>query len=73
MIEFVDLDKLTLEQVYTQLGMVDYAYVQTHKYIEHLEAYRSLIVNKIGQLHGNSKSVDNSEELFTDYSREVSG
>lgn len=67
MIEFIDPKNMDFDSVLRQLGLADYTYIQTTTFMERLEQYRTALLNRIEQLHGNSESVDTSTGLRKDF------
>ena len=58
MFEFKELDKLTLEQLFQELGMADFTFIETSNFLEQLELYRS-------KVHQTIKEKQNGENLDT--------
>jgi hypothetical protein len=59
MIEFKDISNLTLNELFQELGIADYTYVETSNFLEQLEGYRQTIHLKIKEKQNEpSKSLD---------------
>ena len=72
--QFIDPTTLSLKELFEQLGMTDYVYVQTSNYIDELEKYRKAIFNQIGVMNnGNSESVDDPAELRVNNGKQDAG
>ena len=72
--QFIDPTTLSLKELFEQLGMTDYVYVQTSNYIDELEKYRKAIFNQIGVMNnGNSESLDNAAILHDDHGKQDAG
>lgn len=56
----MNLDDLTLQQCFEQLGMADYNYIKLSNQIEALEEQRQLLLKKIEGLiqNGNANDLD---------------
>lgn len=56
----MNLDDLTLQQCFEQLGMADYNYIQLSSQMEALEEQRQLLLKKIEGLiqNGNANDLD---------------
>jgi len=70
MIEFIDPKDMDFDSVLRQLGLTDYTYIQTSTFMERLEQYRTALLIRIEQLHGNGESVDTSTGLRKDFGQQ---
>lgn len=43
MIEFKDISKMLIDELFQELGIADYTYIETSNFLEHLEQYRQKI------------------------------
>jgi len=43
MIEFKDISKLSIDELFHELGISDYTYIETSNFLEQLEQYRQKI------------------------------
>lgn len=53
MIEFKDISNLNLDQLFQELGIADYTYVETSNFLEQLEGYRRAIHLKIKEVQSS--------------------
>lgn len=59
MIEFKDISGLSLNELFQELGIADFTYIETSSFLEQLEGYRQLIHLKIKEKQNEpSKSLD---------------
>lgn len=56
MIEFKQLDSLTNDELFKELGIADFTYIELTRFLEELEIYRSQIHKKLKD--NNDRSVD---------------
>lgn len=70
MMDFNDPKDMDLDAALRQLGLADYTYIQTSAFIERLEQYRSALLTRIDQIHGNGESVDSSTGLRKDFGKQ---
>ena len=47
MIEFKDISKMLIDELFQELGIADYTYIETSNFLEQLEGYRQAIHLKI--------------------------
>lgn len=47
MIEFKNIDELSLNDLFQELGMADFTYIETSDFLESLEIYRKKLHDKI--------------------------
>ena len=50
MIEFKEISGLTLDELFKELGMADFTYIETSSFLEQLEGYRQAIHLKIKEV-----------------------
>ena len=50
MIEFKEISGLTLNELFKELGMADFTYIETSSFLEQLEGYRQAIHLKIKEV-----------------------
>lgn len=50
MIEFKDISNLTLDELFRELGIADFTYIETSNFLEQLEGYRQAIHLKIKEV-----------------------
>jgi len=59
MIEFKDISGLSLNELFQELGIADFTYIETSNFLELLEGYRQAIHLKIKEKQNeSSKSLD---------------
>ena len=55
-----NLNELSLEELFQELGLADYTYIELSNYLEHLERYRSQVHEKIKEKQ-NDRSLDSGK------------
>lgn len=50
MIEFKNISGLTLDELFKELGIADFTYIETSSFLEQLEGYRQAIHLKIKEV-----------------------
>ena len=55
MIEFKDISQLTLNELFQELGIADFTYIETSNFLEQLEGYRQAIHLKIKEVQTSPK------------------
>lgn len=59
MIEFKDISNLSIDELFRELGIADFTYIETSSFLEQLEVYRQTIHLKIKEKQNEpSKSLD---------------
>lgn len=62
MFEFKDLQSLSLEDLFKELGFADFTYIETSTFLEQLEIYRKHVHEKIKEKqYEPSQSLDTSK------------
>lgn len=61
MFDFKNLENLNLEQLFQELGLADFTYIETNNFLEELEQYRAKIHETIKEKQNGSKSLDKIE------------
>jgi hypothetical protein len=64
---FSNIENMELSQLYQQLGMADFTYIETSEFLERLQEYRQSLHNQI------KKSYDNNTDIHQAGSGESSG
>ena len=54
---FSNIENMELSQLYQQLGMADFTYIETSEFLERLQEYRQSLHNQI------KKSYDNNTDI----------
>ncbi len=47
MFEFKDIENLKLDELFTELGMADFTFIETSTFLDQLESYRLKVHEKI--------------------------
>lgn len=62
MFEFKDLQSLSIEDLFKELGFADFTYIETSTFLEQLEIYRKHVHERIKEKqHEPSQSLDSSK------------
>lgn len=54
MFEFKDIENLKIEELFQELGIADFTYIETSNFIEQLEQYRLKVHEKIKERQNES-------------------
>jgi len=60
-LKFKEPADLNIEELFQQLGLLDFLYSNHSKYLEQLETYRKLIIKSIEEKYVNDQNMDPSE------------
>ena len=60
MIKFKQIENLTLDDLYKELGFADFTYIELNEFLEQLEKYRSQLHQKIKEKQYD-QSLDNGK------------
>lgn len=64
MFEFKNIENLTIEQLFQELGIADFTYIETSEFLEQLESYRLKVHQSIKEKqHEPSKSLGKDESI----------
>lgn len=61
MIEFKDISNLSLIELFQELGIADFTYIETSNFLEQLEIYRQQIHQQIKEKNESGKSLDSGK------------
>ncbi len=50
-------ERSILDDLYRELGMVDFLYIETHQYVEELQIKREELIKQIKEYHGTDQSL----------------
>lgn len=55
--QFEDIEQMSLSDLYMQLGMADFVYIETSEFLDLLQEYRHNLIKKIKETHEHNESI----------------
>lgn len=64
MFEFKDIENLKIEELFAELGMADFTFIETSTFLDQLESYRLKVHEKIKEKqNGTGKSLGKDKSI----------
>ena len=60
-LEFKEPQDLNIDELFKQLGLVDFLYSNHSTYLQQLEQYRTLLIKSIEEKYVNNQNMDSSK------------
>lgn len=60
-LEFKEPQDLNIDELFKQLGLVDFLYLNHSTYLQQLEQYRTLLIKSIEEKYVNNQNMDSSK------------